>query len=86
MNIHEIIQAWDNVALPTDLDVLAAMQNKVDDYAQKAVQGSEKAKSQLVFELYNSQAVFYQELSRGIERHIADCIPDIGAKKTSSQL
>lgn len=86
MNIHEIIQAWDNVALPTDLDVLAAMQNKVDDYAQKAVQGAEKARSQLVFDLYDSQASFYQELSRGIERQIADCIPDIKPQKLQSPL
>lgn len=60
MNIHEIIHAWENSALPTDLDALAAIESKVDDYANAADEWEEKSKSVLVKGVYMAELrLFY---------------------------
>jgi hypothetical protein len=76
MNIHEIIHAWENSALPNDLDALAAMQNKIDDYYQKAQSGVLSCKNGSVMEMYQQESFVYSIVSEVIQRKIESLIPE----------
>lgn len=76
MNIHEIILAWENNALPKDLDALAAIQNKVDDYWKKAKTGALDALTVPVNEMYTAEAFVYAIVSEAIQKQIDAIIPD----------
>lgn len=74
MNIHEIIHAWENSALPTDLDALAAMESKVDDYANAADQWEEKSNSVLIKGVYMSQLRLFSAIKSDIQLRVNSAI------------
>ncbi|GAB3177486.1 hypothetical protein [Telluribacter humicola] len=76
MNIHEIIHAWETNTLPRELDALAAIQNKVDDYHDKAKAGFEKSQRESVRHMYGAECHVYQNISLSIQVQIDALIPE----------
>lgn len=74
MNIHEIIHAWENNALPDNLPALAAMESKVDEYAAVAFSAGERAKTVAVIAHYSGQVQLFSQISESIQRKIEDVL------------
>ncbi|MCW3120411.1 MAG: hypothetical protein JWM28_4493 [Chitinophagaceae bacterium] len=81
MNIHEIIHAWENNALPEDLAALAAIESKLDDYTAAAVAGEEKAQTPRVKVFYRLQIALYEVISLTVTIKI-----DLGIIEVSYEL
>lgn len=76
MTIHEIIHAWETGKLPTDLNALMAIQNKVDDYHSKAADGLKSSGLESVRAMYGAECHVYYLISKSIDLLVDKIIPE----------
>lgn len=81
MNIHEIIHAFETDTLPTELDALAAMESKLDDYRLAAEKGFQETKMVTIAHMYASQKILLDSIFDKVQRLINKAIDKKGGEQ-----